>query len=212
MHLLLKRFLIATLLLKHSEYFASISILLVTKSSLPQCHTVMCRKLQNERLRIPVSLRIVRSPQNIETVRQSFTRSPRRSDRRCSVALGISESNLRRILHKDLNFRGYKMVDVQQLSDRDISNRKHGSWAFNRNFVRRCHYPYDRWSTLHLSGCANKQNFRCWAEENQSTVDAWLFGVEWQTSKSHALISLKTQGNVCGIKWQSMLIHFVTIN
>jgi hypothetical protein len=51
----------ATLLLKHSEYFASISMLLLTKSFLPH--------LKKEP---PGSVRTVRSTQNIEAVRQSF--------------------------------------------------------------------------------------------------------------------------------------------
>jgi hypothetical protein len=64
----------------------------------------------------------VRWPQNIEAVRHSFVRSPRRSARRYSVALEISDRSVRRILHKDLNFFPYKMVEVQELSDFDVAN------------------------------------------------------------------------------------------
>jgi hypothetical protein len=64
-------------------------------------------------------VRTLRSPQNIEAVRQSFIRSPRGSARKHFVALGISDRRVRRILHKDLNFRSYKMVVVQELSDSD---------------------------------------------------------------------------------------------
>jgi hypothetical protein len=87
----------------------------------------MGRKLQNEFFRIkkesPGSGHTVGSPQNIEAVRQSFVRSPRRSTRRYFVALGISDRNVRRILHTDLNFHPYKMVLVQELSDRNMANR-----------------------------------------------------------------------------------------
>jgi hypothetical protein len=41
----------------------------------------------------------------------------------------------------------------------------------NRKFVWRC-YPYDRWSTLRLSGCDNKLNFRCWAERKSTAAPA----------------------------------------
>jgi hypothetical protein len=51
----------------------------------------------------------VRSPQNIEAVRQSFIRSPRRSARRYSVALGLSDRSVRRILHKDLTLHLYEL-------------------------------------------------------------------------------------------------------
>jgi hypothetical protein len=71
----------------------------------------------------PGSVRTVCSPQNIEAVRQSFIRVHRHSARRHSVALGISDRSVRKILHKDLNFHPYKMMVVHELSDRDIANR-----------------------------------------------------------------------------------------
>jgi hypothetical protein len=58
----------------------------------------------------------------IEAVRQSFIRSPRRSARRYSVPLGISDRSVGRILYKDLYFHPYKMGVVQELSDRDMAN------------------------------------------------------------------------------------------
>jgi uncharacterized protein YPO0396 len=78
----------------------------------------MDRKLQNECFRIKREtirhVRAVRAPQNMEAGRQSA--------RRNAVALGISDRNVRRILHKDLNFHPYKMVVAQELSDRDMAN------------------------------------------------------------------------------------------
>jgi hypothetical protein len=47
----------------------------------------------------------------------------RRSAKRQSVAPRISDRGVRRISHKDLNFRPYKMVVVQELSARDMANR-----------------------------------------------------------------------------------------
>jgi hypothetical protein len=87
---------------------------------------VMGRKLQNECFCIKKkpagNVHIVQSPQSIEAVRQSFIMSPRHSARRHSVALGISDRSMRGILHKDLNFNLYKMVVVQDLSNRDMAN------------------------------------------------------------------------------------------
>jgi hypothetical protein len=87
----------------------------------------MGRKLQNELFLIKEettrSVCTVRSPQNIEAVRQSFIRNPRRSTRRHFVTLGMSDSSVRRNLPKDLNFHPYKMVEVQELSDRNMANR-----------------------------------------------------------------------------------------
>jgi hypothetical protein len=67
------------------------------------------------------SVLAVQSPQNIEAVRQSFIRSHRCSARRQSVAVGISDHSMRRILHKNLNFHLYKIVVVQNLSDHDMA-------------------------------------------------------------------------------------------
>jgi len=53
------------------------------------------------------SVKTVRTPQNIDTVRASFEQSPRRSAMRHSKKLGLSESSVRRILHLDLHC-GYK--------------------------------------------------------------------------------------------------------
>jgi len=53
------------------------------------------------------SVKTVRTPQNIDAVRASFERSPRRSAVRHSKKLGLSESSVRRILHLDLHC-GYR--------------------------------------------------------------------------------------------------------
>jgi hypothetical protein len=39
-----------------------------------------------------------------------------------SVALGISDCSMRRILYEDLNFRLHKIMVVQELSDHDFAN------------------------------------------------------------------------------------------
>jgi len=49
------------------------------------------------------SVKIVRTPQNIDALRASFEQSPRRSAVRHSKKLGLSESSVRRILHLDLH-------------------------------------------------------------------------------------------------------------
>ena len=47
--------------------------------------------------------RTVRTPENVQLVRESIEQSPRRSARKNAVALGISDRSLRRILHEDLS-------------------------------------------------------------------------------------------------------------
>ena len=60
-----------------------------------------------------------RTPENMERVREAVVRSPTCSARRHAVELGMNESTLRRIVHKDLGFLPYKMMIVQTLNEGD---------------------------------------------------------------------------------------------
>jgi len=61
--------------------------------------------------------------QNIVKVRMAIVKSPRRSVRRHSAAIGLFDCSVWRILHKDLNFHPYKIANVQELNDRSISHQ-----------------------------------------------------------------------------------------
>jgi len=54
----------------------------------------------------------------------AIVKSPGHLLRRHSAAIGLSDRSVRRILHKDLNFHPYKIAIVQELSDRDMANRR----------------------------------------------------------------------------------------
>jgi hypothetical protein len=58
----------------------------------------------------------VRSSENIQRVRITLERSPRRSVRRHSQLLNLSDRSVRRILHHDLHFHSYKLQIVQELT------------------------------------------------------------------------------------------------
>ncbi|KAF2882132.1 hypothetical protein ILUMI_24054 [Ignelater luminosus] len=77
--------------------------------------------------------RPVRSPENIEAVRASMLRSPRRSARKHASALRLSDRSVRRILRDDLHFHPYKMAIVQELSERDIKLRLWMLFSFGSN-------------------------------------------------------------------------------
>ena len=66
----------------------------------------------------------LRTPENIERVRQACVRSPWRSASRNAIALRMSDCMVHRILHEDLNFHPYKMVMVQAINDKDTVNQK----------------------------------------------------------------------------------------
>jgi hypothetical protein len=57
------------------------------------------------------------------------------------------------------------MVVVRGLSDRDVANRSTVAERLIRIMSDDVILVTDE-AHFHLSGCVNKQNFRCWAEEN----------------------------------------------
>lgn len=114
----------------------------------------------------PVGARPIRSPENIEAVRQSIAQSPQRSARKHAAALGLSSRSVRRILHDDLHFHPYKLVIGQELSERDFNSRRNGCEAFLESVPDDAIVFFSDEAHFHLSGCVNKQNMRYWAETN----------------------------------------------
>ena len=64
--------------------------------------------------------RTVRTPENLQRVREAFERSPRRSACQHSRILGLSRKSLFRML-KDIKFHPYKLQELQQLNKRQGS-------------------------------------------------------------------------------------------
>ena len=57
------------------------------------------------------------SPQNIDVVRESMLRSPRRSIRKQAAAVEMLRESVRSILALDLKFHPYKLQIAQQLRE-----------------------------------------------------------------------------------------------
>ena len=68
--------------------------------------------------------RMVRTPENVDRVRTSLQTSPRRSLRKRSQALGISQESIRIMIHKDLDYRPFKLCVTQKLHEGDHAKRK----------------------------------------------------------------------------------------
>jgi transposase len=66
----------------------------------------------------------LKTPENIQQMRQASVRYPRWSASRNAIALRISDRTVRRILREGLNFHSYKMVMVQAINDQDTVIRK----------------------------------------------------------------------------------------
>lgn len=110
--------------------------------------------------------RSVRTPQNVQLLQQAVTRSPRRPARRHAASLGISDRTVRRILHQDLHFHPYKIMVVQELSERDRASRIASCHAILENVPNNAVVLSSDEAHFHLSGYVNKQNFRYRAENN----------------------------------------------
>ena len=119
----------------------------------------------------PGPRRTVRTPENVEHVRQAILRSPKRSVCRHSAALQISDSSVLQILHKDLGFHPYKMTVVHQLKEGDYPQRAAFAEAMLEIFKDEANaiMLMSDEAHFHLNGVVNKQNYRYWASENPRT-------------------------------------------
>ena len=120
----------------------------------------------------PGSVRTVRTPGNVDRVREAITRSPRRSAKRHSAELEISQSTVQRILHRELAFQPYKIMTVQQLNPRDYQQRLSLCQTMLDMFEENQDLTLimsDK-AHFHLNGTVNKQNFRYWASENPRDI------------------------------------------
>ena len=110
--------------------------------------------------------RTIRTPENVERVRQSVLRSPRRSARKHAAAIGLSNTTVRRILHEDLHFHPYKLAVVQELTERDFVARQNACEMLIDNLPGDAVVFFSDEAHFHISGCVNKQNMRYWCGVN----------------------------------------------
>jgi len=68
--------------------------------------------------------RNIRTQENIERVREAIGRSHRRSARRDTATLRLSNRTVIRILHDDLHHHPYKIQVVQTLNEKDDVSRR----------------------------------------------------------------------------------------
>ena len=111
----------------------------------------------------------VHTPENIADVAENECDSPQHQ--RPSQQLNISETSLRRILHKDLDMMTYKVQLVQELKPIDRSMRfRFAKWACYRltedaDFSKK-KIIFSAEAHFNLGGYVNKQNCLIWSTEN----------------------------------------------
>ena len=107
-------------------------------------------------------------------VSDAIERSPHRSARRHSVSIGLSEANVRRIVHKDLHSYPYKIQLIHALHERDYVNRVNFCQTFlhliNQNQELVNNLLMSDEAHFHFSGFINKQNFRYWSATNPTEL------------------------------------------
>lgn len=116
----------------------------------------------------------VRTAENIAVVARSVREQPSTSTRHRSQELNISRTSLRRILHKDLGMKAYKVQLVQEIKPHDHPMRfRFAEWAEDRlaedeHFYRKIVFSDE--AHFHLAGYVNKQNCRIWGSENPHVI------------------------------------------
>lgn len=137
------------------------SILLWVKN-FRECGSVLRRRVGGQRT--------VRTPENIDRVRRSILQSPQRSARKHASALALSNRTVRRILHEELNFHPYKMVVVQELTQRDWQQRMQACETLIGDLPHDARVLFSDEAHFHNSGAVNKQNMRYWSVANPRVV------------------------------------------
>ena len=111
----------------------------------------------------------VRTPENIAAVAESMCEAPSSSIHRRSQELNISETSLRRILHKDLGMKPYKVQLVQKLKPIDHPMCfRFAKWTCDRltedaDYGQKIIFSVE--AHFDLGGYVNKQNCCIWGTE-----------------------------------------------
>jgi hypothetical protein len=114
----------------------------------------------------------------MDTVRQTFRRSPRKSTRHASQQLAIPQSTMRKTVRKRLRLKCYTFKNLQQFKP-DVDVKRSTSCAemmekisvedyFLANFVSNDE------ATFHLSGTVSRHCVRIWGKEQTVTDTAYL--------------------------------------
>lgn len=102
-------------------------------------------------------------------VLQSVIEDPHLSTNAISRNLGISQSSVRRVLHKN-SFKPYKIHMVQELSDDDFDRRVEFCELMmdnlDNNRIRLNNIVFSDEATFMLNGSVNRHNCRYWCDSN----------------------------------------------
>jgi hypothetical protein len=109
-------------------------------------------------------------PVDVERVRTTFHRSPRKSVRRAARELQLPRSTVHDVLRKRIHLFPYKIQMVQHLLPDDRDNRKTFAMDIlqrvdnDPSFLSRVLFSDE--ATFHVCGKVNRHNCRIWGSEN----------------------------------------------
>jgi hypothetical protein len=107
--------------------------------------------------------------ENVERIRQSIIRSPRKSIPRRSFQLGIPKSTVHKVLHKKLKLHAQKIQLLHEIKAGDKLKRKEFAERMlettdnDPNFMHNIMFTDE--ATLHINGCVKRRNCRIWGSE-----------------------------------------------
>ena len=116
----------------------------------------------------------VRCGENIEAVLMSVEATPKKSVRRRSAELGVSQSSVHRILRHDLKMKPYHISVHQGLTPENaLQRRTMCAWFLRQvreeeDFLRSVWFSDE--SHFYLSGTVNSRNYVHWASERPDEV------------------------------------------
>lgn len=118
------------------------------------------------------------SEENIERIRQSCLRSPKKSIARRSVELQIPKTTIQNVLHKRLRLHAYKIQIRQQIKPTDRPMRaEFASFMLNGiddnpNFLQRVLFTDE--ATFHINGSVNRYNCRIWGSQQPNEIQEYV--------------------------------------
>lgn len=114
------------------------------------------------------------SEEDVERLRQSCVRSPKKSIARRSLELGMAKTTVQNILHKRLKLHAYKIQLKHEIKPADKPKRVDFAVQMlskiddDENYLDNILFSDE--ATFHISGCVNRHNCRIWGNQQPNEV------------------------------------------